>query len=132
MLIPIPPQLRITYTVLGHDSERMTLSSEITYPSGFPRNFIMPRNDKYCAEVLERGDGFAELVQDVYVVCPKVLPTLDITQGFYGHLTNYRKVFDVTAELRQLSFLQGGNKVSVNSSVVVAVVYSGKGDSRKQ
>ena len=98
-----PKQLRISYTVLGHDSERMTLSSEITYPSGFPRNFIMPRNDKYCAEVVERPGGFAELIQDVYVVCPKVLPTLDITQGFYGHLTNYRKVFDVTAELRQVS-----------------------------
>lgn len=45
-------------------------------------------------------------MDDVYVVCPKVLATLDITQGFYGHMTNYRKVFDVTAELRQLSFLQ--------------------------
>ena len=40
-----PKQLRISFTVLGHDSERMTYSNEITLPSGFPRNFILPRND---------------------------------------------------------------------------------------
>jgi hypothetical protein len=112
-----PKQLRISFTVLGHDSERMTLSNEITYPSGFPRNFIMPRNDNVVFEATEDPSGkYAHLIDPIYVVCPKVLTTLEITQGFYGKLSNYRKVFDVTAELRQLSFLQGGHKLYISNT----------------
>ena len=52
-----PKQLRIDYSVLGHDSERMTYSNEITYPSGFPRNYILPREDHFIGEVIERTEG---------------------------------------------------------------------------
>ncbi|GMH85104.1 hypothetical protein TrST_g2760 [Triparma strigata] len=149
-----PKQLRISYTVLGHDSERMTHSNEITYPSGFPRNYIMPRQDNHVAEAVERveqvgggggggeeveGDGDAEaekkgdgedqevvkavLLEPLYIICPKVLSTLEITQGFYGKTGNYKKVFDVTSELRQLSFLQGGNKLTIKDTDQLALLF---------
>lgn len=63
------------------------------------------------------------LTEQVYVVCPKVLTTLEITQGFYGKLSNYRKVFDVTAELRQLSFLQGGHKLEIKETDDLALLF---------
>ena len=129
-----PKQLQITYTVLGHDSERMTYSNEITYPSGFPRNYIMPRHDNHIAEAVERsapegdegeegGGVSAVLLEDLYIICPKVLTTLEITQGFYGKTGNYKKVFDVTSELRQLSFLQGGNKLLIKDTDDLATLF---------
>jgi hypothetical protein len=118
-----PKQLRITYTVLGHDSERTTQSAEITYPSGYPRNYIMPRDDYLSKDAVENKAGEANLLEAVYVECPKVLSTLEITQGFYGKMSNYRKVFDVTAELRQLSSMQGGNKLKISDTDDLAVLF---------
>lgn len=142
-----PKQLRISYTVLGHDSERMTHSNEITYPSGFPRNYIMPRQDNHVAEAVERVEKVEEgeldddleaekknekgelefvkavLLEPLYIICPKVLSTLEITQGFYGKIGNYKKVFDVTSELRQLSFLQGGNKLTIKDTDQLALLF---------
>ena len=180
-----PKQLQIAFTVLGHDSERMTHSNEITYPSGFPRNYIMPRTDNRVVEAVEvartsdeggseqapeeegdDGDGSeqtmrANLLEDLFIECPKVLTTLEITQGeelrwgegetsgdfstlvvrrfapwfavnadpclslalhsyhhsgFYGKTGNYKKIFDVTSELRLLSFTQGGNKLQISET----------------
>ena len=118
-----PKQLRIVYTVLGHDSERMTHSEEITYPSGYPRNYIMPRDDHLTRDAVENMAGEANLLVAIYVECPKVLATLEITQGFYGKMSNYRKVFDVTAELRQLSAMQGGNKLKIRDTDDLFVLF---------
>ncbi|GMH63890.1 hypothetical protein TL16_g03829 [Triparma laevis f. inornata] len=127
-----PKQLRISYTVLGHDSERMTHSNEITYPSGFPRNYIMPRQDNHVAEAVERVEKVEEGELDDDLEAEKknekgelelFLSTLEITQGFYGKIGNYKKVFDVTSELRQLSFLQGGNKLTIKDTDQLALLF---------
>ena len=36
--------------------------------------------------------------------------------GFYGKTGNYKKIFDVTSELRLLSFTQGGNKLQISET----------------
>jgi hypothetical protein len=70
-----------------------------------------------------KGLVMTNLLDQVYVACPKVLTTLEITQGFYGKMSNYRKVFDVTAELRQLSSLQGGHKLEISDTSELATLF---------
>ena len=83
----------------------------------------MPRSDNVVFEAVESGPTSAHLLSPINVVCPKVLTTLEITQGFYGKMSNYRKVFDVTAELRQLSFTQGGHKLEIKATDDLAALF---------
>ena len=96
---PMPGQrktLRVAYTLLGHDCEKLARDTELT-GSGYPCNFISGGGGTTTCAV--GADGVA--TEEMDVQSPPVLSTLQILRSIYGHPRNSSKTFDVTSEMSE-------------------------------
>lgn len=85
----------------GHDSERMTVSNEMT-ETGYTRNYITVKTARFniVVEDDEKGEGVLTEPLDFATECSA--PIIIVIRATYGVLTDLTKVIDVTNEIQGL------------------------------
>jgi hypothetical protein len=104
---PIPGRRKLLEFRLhcqGHDSERLTDSSETT-SGGNPRNFIMSASRYFCIEIIDDKYSRGILQESPEFQMTFSSPLIQVTRATYGLLNDSTKVIDVTPEVQ--NFVKG-------------------------
>ena len=106
---PLPGEvkmLEVNIRVLGHDSERMTSSSETTL-KGFPRNFVSGCFQRFLIEVTDDVTGRGVMASPLHFSCKLAFAPIVIQNAVYGYLKDLSQVLDVTREVQGLVDIHG-------------------------
>mmetsp|Transcript_43533 Transcript_43533/g.136555 ORF Transcript_43533/g.136555 Transcript_43533/m.136555 type:complete len:160 (-) Transcript_43533:2124-2603(-) len=101
---------------MGHDSERLADSNEVT-STGFRRNFISRQRHTLSFKLAEDEGGASFLPEDLQIFTPRVHSTIQVQRAVWGHPTNLSKTFDVTQEVQKMVIDQGGDRLYIGTDI---------------
>jgi hypothetical protein len=109
----LPKILECHLDCQGHDSERETLSNEMT-ETGYARNYITVKTGRFnvVIEDNEKGEGILTEPLDFHTDCSA--PIIIVTRATYGILNDLSKLIDVTNEIQGLVV---GNTLTIEREV---------------
>jgi hypothetical protein len=98
----MPKILEIHVDCQGHDSERMTQSSEMT-ETGYARNYITVKNKRFNIVVEdEEVTGIGKMTETLSFATECSSPIIIVIRSTYGVLNDLSKVIDCTSEIQSL------------------------------
>jgi len=123
---PLPGQhkvLHIEYSIIGHDSEMLTSSEEVT-ENGYPKNFIRQKKGLELVTVLEDEEHSIPTLQEhIQITAPRCLALIECDKAVYGHRFDTRRVYDVTAQVNGRILRSGGHQFFIDDCEELNMIF---------